>query len=87
MFTPDVYSTGAGALIEAMRIDENGNVGIGTNDPSLPLTVHSGGDSSGMLLRLINSNVSDREVRIDVMVVILDFGLTLLTDICLRMEV
>jgi len=63
-------SGAAASLVEAMRIDENGNVGIGTDSPSVPLHIigTSGNfvtferDSStagSNFLRLYNSNTTD----------------------------
>jgi len=44
------YANASGALIEAMRIDSSGNVGIGTSSPSVKLDVTGNVNVSGQLL-------------------------------------
>jgi hypothetical protein len=57
-------SNGSGASTETMRIDENGNVGIGTDDPDTSLHIKDGTASPMITLENPNDNTAVRATYI-----------------------
>jgi len=60
-------ATGGDAAVEQMRIDENGNVGIGTTSPNDKLEVSAGNiriSNNSPILRFIDTDVTDLQHRV-----------------------
>ena len=60
-------ATGGDAAVEQMRIDENGNVGIGTTSPNDKLEVSAGNiriSNNTPILRFIDTDVTDLQHRV-----------------------
>ena len=57
-------NSGGGGLIERMRIDNVGNVGIGTNDPKKLLEVSDGSGDTVLQIKNTQANVGDGHTRI-----------------------